>query len=202
MLSSSDGAKAGSKAVRRLLFVAIILIAAASVAALIFSGSHHDPIVDVHGGALDATYCLTATPAVTSGAEFLQNQSSTPVTVTGVRAISASNARLVRTDIVPIALSDAYGTRTEAANAAVPTGLSAAEWAKRRSVPGAVIPPSKDAPTVKAWQLVFGVQVIQPGHRATLQQVLVTFHQGHHQYRFLSEVHDVIEATGVSDAGC
>jgi hypothetical protein len=117
----------------------------------------------------------------------------------GAKAVKTSNAQLVDAVIVPITGQDDIGNGdglpTEAHQTAAE--LTPGDWAARQFVPYAVIPPAKQTPVVHIWQLVFGIEVLHPGQRASLQQVIVTFGQGHHTYHLESQLHDVVQAKGV-----
>jgi hypothetical protein len=163
-----------------------------------------DPIVEVGGGALEATFCFGAAPAVTSGAESLNNRSSHPVMVTSASPLSTTNAQLMDTAVVALTgrgfVGRGVGLPTSDTRAAA--GLTPKDWATRQFVPTAVIPPRSRDRNVHGWQLVFGMRVLQPGVPATLKQVRVTFRQGHHTYHLTSRIHVVISGTATPPTHC
>jgi hypothetical protein len=191
---------------KRLIASGVVVLAVAGILAGILLGSSSDPrnpIVAL-GGDIDETACFPATPAVTSGAEYLSNRSDKPVTVAGAQPVLATNARLAGTVIVPLTGTDAVGNGVglPTSNTQGAAELTPGDWSHRQFVPVAIIPPAESDPKVHVWELAFGMKVVHAGQRATMQRVVVTFRQGSHTYHLMSNLHDVIEATGVADSRC
>jgi hypothetical protein len=183
--------------------VLVVLAVAGALTGFLLSSSARNPIVAV-GGLVDDTACFPATLAVTSGAEYLNNRSGHPVTVTGAQPVLSTNARLTDTVIVPITGKDSIGNGVglPTSNTQGAAELTPGDWARRQFVPVAVIPPATSDRSVHVWQLAFGLTVVHTGQRATIERVVVTFRQDGHTYHLTSNLHDVIEASGVSDSGC
>jgi hypothetical protein len=126
------------------------------------------------------------------------------VKVIAARALLTDNAQLVDTAVVELTGNDAVGNGVGLPTAAnqEAAALTPKDWARRQFVPTALIQPKQRDRSARAWQLVFGIKVLLPGQRATLQGVQVTFQQGGHTWRLNSQVHDVVETTGTSPSRC
>jgi hypothetical protein len=184
----------------------LTIIALIGVGALLVT-RHNDrrnPIIEVGGGALDATFCFGSAPAVTSGAEYLSNRSSHPVTVIAAAPLATTNAQLVDTAVVALTGQDSVGQGVglPTSNAQEAAGLVPKDWVSRQFVPAAIIPPQGHYRNVHAWQLVFGLRVLHPGRQATLNQVRLTFRQGHSTYHLVSQIRIVISGTAALPAHC
>jgi hypothetical protein len=190
----------------KLLPACVAIVALIGVGALVVSrhNAGRAPIVEVGGGALDATFCFGFAPAVTSGAEYLSNRSSHPVTVISASALATTNAQLADTALVALTGQDfvGQGVGLPTSNTQEAAGLVTKDWASRQFVPTAVIPPHSHARNVHAWQLVFGMRVLHLGQQATLQRVRVTFREGGHDYHLTSQIHIIISGTVALPAHC